>query len=323
MRCPSVWPIVKSQEYERIKYVWRCHFSVGGGVVAHAPTHLLAPFALSFIATSRIESLSLQRPRALTCLTRLTMCGIHAAISADAGRHRLSPGLDRRLRNRGPDHLGVVEAQLCSLCLTLTSTVLSLRGDHLAKQPLVDAESGSVLCWNGEAWKLGGKPVEGNDGEAVLSLLTAASRNLGNEDSVLDALRSIEGPFAFIFLDKNARRLYYGRDRLGRRSLLLKWGDEFLLSSIAEAPAEGWAEVEADGCYTIQLDGANSPRELMSIRHDWAQNKDLVSCCLEALSQATRSKNMPTEIRATYDIRYQVLAFSTPLFLLLLPPRLH
>ncbi|KKP03000.1 hypothetical protein THAR02_04879 [Trichoderma harzianum] len=209
------------------------------------------------------------------------MCGIHAAISANAGRHQLAPGLERRLRNRGPDHLGAVEVQLCSgessLHLTLTSTVLSLRGDHLAKQPLEDAESRSVLCWNGEAWKLGGKPVEGNDGEAVLALLTAASRSVNHEDSVLDALRSIEGPFAFIFLDKRAKKLYYGRDRLGRRSLLLKRGDEFLLSSITEAPAVGWAEVEADGCYTIRLDGENSPVELMPIRHDWDQNKELVS----------------------------------------------
>lgn len=215
-------------------------------------------------------------------LTRPTMCGIHAAISADADYHTLSPGLERRLRNRGPDHLGAVKTQLSrddesSLYLTLTSTVLSLRGDHLAKQPLVDDKSGSVLCWNGEAWKLGGKLVEGNDGEAVLSLLTAASSSQGKEDSVLDALRSIDGPFAFIFLDKKAKRLYYGRDRLGRRSLLLKRGDEFLLSSIAEAPAGGWSEVEADGCYTIQLREASSPRDLTPIRHDWDQDQALVS----------------------------------------------
>lgn len=172
-----------------------------------------------------------------------------------------------------------------SLYLTLTSTVLSLRGDHVARQPLVDADSGSVLCWNGEAWKLGSKPVEGNDGEAILSMLIAAGSNSpGSRDSVLDALRSIEGPFAFIFLDKKAKRLYYGRDRLGRRSLLLKRGEEFLLSSIAEAPAVGWAEVDADGCYTIQLSEANSPKDLMPVRHDWDQTEALVSD-LQVLSQ--------------------------------------
>lgn len=224
--------------------------------------------------------------------TRLTMCGIHAAISVDANYHKLSPGLEQRLRNRGPDHLGAVKTQLrrddaSSLYLTLTSTVLSLRGDHVARQPLVDEESGSVLCWNGEAWKLGGKPVEGNDGEAILSMLIAASsNNSGDKDSILDALRSIEGPFAFIFLDKKAKRLYYGRDRLGRRSLLLKREEDFLLSSIAEAPAVGWAEVEADGCYAIELSETGLPKDMMPVRHDWDQTEALVSS-LEVLSQVT------------------------------------
>lgn len=221
------------------------------------------------------------------------MCGIHAAISADSGYHKLSPGLEQRLRNRGPDHFGTIKTSLSqddasSLYLTLTSTVLSLRGDHVARQPLVDEESGSALCWNGEAWKIGGKPVDGNDGEAILAMLMAASSSSSssNKDGVLDALRSIEGPFTFIFLDKKAKRLYYGRDRLGRRSLLLKRGQEFLLSSIAEAPADVWAEVEADGCYTIQLSEANSPKDLMPARHDWDQSEALVSD-LEWLSQVT------------------------------------
>ncbi|GFP58009.1 asparagine synthetase domain-containing protein C4F6.11c [Trichoderma asperellum] len=218
------------------------------------------------------------------------MCGIHAAISVDANYHTLSPGLEQRLRNRGPDHLGAVKTQLCrddasSLYLTLTSTVLSLRGDHVARQPLVDEESGSVLCWNGEAWKLGGKPVEGNDGEAILSMLIAASsNNSGDKDSILDALRSIEGPFAFIFLDKKAKRLYYGRDRLGRRSLLLKREEDFLLSSIAEAPAVGWAEVEADGCYIIELSETGLPKDMMPVRHDWDQTEALVNVPYEETS---------------------------------------
>jgi asparagine synthetase B (glutamine-hydrolysing) len=117
-------------------------------------------------------------------------------------------------------------------------------------------------------------------------LITASSNSSGDRDSVLDALRSIEGPFAFIFLDKKAKRLCYGRDRLGRRSLLLKRGEEFLLSSIAEAPAVGWAEVEADGCYTIQLDETSSPKDLTPMRHDWDQTEALVSD-LEVLLQDT------------------------------------
>lgn len=211
------------------------------------------------------------------------MCGIHAVISSNAS-DRISSGLERCLINRGPDHTGTVQAQLDSdepdqpgLFLTFTSTVLSLRGDHVAKQPLTDPTSGSVLCWNGEAWGIRGEPVQGNDGEAVLALLIEASRSTADASGqILDALRAIEGPFAFIYLDKPAKRLYYGRDRLGRRSLLVKEGPPFALSSIAETPVEGWSEVEADGCYTLEL-GKAAGSEMVPVRHDWTPDTSMVS----------------------------------------------
>ena len=147
----------------------------------------------------------------------------------------------------------------------------------MAKQPLVDEPSGSILCWNGEAWKIGGELVRGNDGEAVLALLTEASRETKDDDGVLKALRTIEGPFSFIYFDKPVNRLYYGRDRLGRRSLLVTPGSPFSLSSIAETPVDGCSEVEADGCYTIQLDHGDLGTDLVPTRHDWANDTTLVS----------------------------------------------
>ncbi|PHH86332.1 hypothetical protein CDD83_10397 [Cordyceps sp. RAO-2017] len=209
------------------------------------------------------------------------MCGIHATISA-SGPCPISAGLQKRLRNRGPDHFGTVERLLDPgrgpLRVSLTSTVLSLRGDRVVRQPLVDAASGSVLCWNGEAWSVRGRPVEGNDGEALLAELAAVGGEAG-VDGVLDVLRAVEGPFAFVYLDVPAKRVYYGRDRLGRRSLLLERGEQaFSLSSVAEAPAAGWAEVEADGFYVLQLDATGrSPAELVPSRFAWAKDQTLVS----------------------------------------------
>lgn len=173
-----------------------------------------------------------------------------------------------------------MELPSCShpLFLTFTSTVLALRGDHVAKQPLVDEGTGSVLCWNGEAWKIQGKPVEGNDGEAVLRLLLEASRSEASHSAVIEALRAIEGPFAFMYLDKRASRIYYGRDRLGRRSLLYKQGETFSLSSIADVPADGWQEVEAEGIYDISLSQDAAPSALTRNRHSWAEDENLVSC---------------------------------------------
>ncbi|KPM43871.1 Asparagine synthetase domain-containing protein C4F6.11c [Neonectria ditissima] len=211
------------------------------------------------------------------------MCGIHAAISSSPNSS-ISAELIQCLAKRGPDHTGTAQTQVVcrdpdrgSLFLTFTSTVLSLRGDHVAKQPLVDDASGSILCWNGEAWGIRGEPVRGNDGEAALALLTEASRSAADSGGVLDALRAIEGPFAFFYFDKPAKRLYYGRDRLGRRSLLVKAGLPFALSSVADMPVEGWTEVEADGCYALELSEGDLPTDMVPTRYDWSHDPSLVS----------------------------------------------
>ncbi|KAI1129513.1 asparagine synthase-domain-containing protein [Nemania abortiva] len=192
------------------------------------------------------------------------MCGIHATIttSIDSG---LSSELRQSLINRGPDHFGQAQREIsCSdsdqkLRLYFTSTVLALRGDHIAKQPLEEnAGAGSVLCWNGEAWRMNGQPVSGNDGEAVFSALqsSTSSSTHDRETHIVDVLRSIEGPFAFAYYDSAASRVYYGRDRLGRRSLLIKHSSETgstTLSSIASVPTTGWEEVGSDGIWSVDL----------------------------------------------------------------------
>lgn len=190
------------------------------------------------------------------------MCGIHAAISKTVPP-LLSPYLRACLGNRGPDHIGQLAARISgtedadATFLTFTSTVLALRGDHLTEQPLIHPQTGSALCWNGEAWKISGLSVEGNDAEAILDLLCEASASAAeNVPTVLDVLLSIQGPFAFVYFDKPARKVYYGRDRLGRRSLLAlrsQDGSSLALSSIADTSDLRWEEVDADGVYVLDL----------------------------------------------------------------------
>ena len=221
------------------------------------------------------------------------MCGIHAVLCANkaaADAHQISPDLKRRLCNRGPDYYGQVERQCqCPTgngshgqdpnCWTLrfTSTVLALRGDHVTQQPLFDPGSDSVLCWNGEAWRIGGQVVAGNDGEAILDLLVKASAcSSSSEDPVLDVFRSIEGPFAFVYYHAPSQKVFFARDRLGRRSLMIS-NDEsagtLVISSIAEACDPSWKEVEPDGIYVLSLDGQGHvsleqpPRA--PVRRDW------------------------------------------------------
>ncbi|EPE09062.1 asparagine synthase [Ophiostoma piceae UAMH 11346] len=218
------------------------------------------------------------------------MCGIHAVIELirrdgsgctasnnTQNEITITDTLRRRLCSRGPDHLGHAAAEYTPshtrhrAALQFTSTVLALRGDGLTPQPFSDSASNNILCWNGEAWKLNAADVSGNDGRQLFDLLSSA-----DGDDVLQVLRSIDGPFAFVYYDQPAGRLYYGRDRLGRRSLLQQQRKDgrLSLSSVSDveagaagAASEPWTEVEADGIYVLNLE-ADGP--LKAQRHDWS-----------------------------------------------------
>ena len=191
-----------------------------------------------------------------------SMCGIffalsrHGHIAPDETTHAL-------LRNRGPDHTGLHQPVLSredgtELHATFLSTVLSLRGTDMVSQPLVDASTASVLCWNGEAWSIDGDAVAGNDSKLVFDRLlkACADTSRSSKSAVIELLSHIRGPYAIVFYDATNNHIYYGRDCLGRRSLLHKSTPDgaLVLSSVCDnATGEAWAEVEANGIYLVDL----------------------------------------------------------------------
>ncbi|KLU84680.1 hypothetical protein MAPG_03719 [Magnaporthiopsis poae ATCC 64411] len=201
------------------------------------------------------------------------MCGIHLAIQpASSALHPIDSLLRRRLRNRGPDHIGHVEARFADAILAFTSTVLALRGSTITTQPFHHTSSGSVLCWNGEAWKIDGRNVHGNDGAELFALFNQP------DTDILDTIRAIEGPFALVLFDKPSGQLFYARDRLGRRSLVTRRDEadgSLRLSSIPEEPDPSWVEVEADGIYVLDLNMLFSPSAPAPVRHPWVAVPDL------------------------------------------------
>ncbi|KAF1846415.1 uncharacterized protein K460DRAFT_286732 [Cucurbitaria berberidis CBS 394.84] len=196
------------------------------------------------------------------------MCGIfcslscHGYVAPDASTQQL-------LQSRGPDHIGLHQTLIkplqvrdeetsSQLHATFLSTVLSLRGSTVVAQPLIDEATGSVLCWNGEAWSIHGEVVTGNDSKIVLAqlLATCTSSPDASKRAIINLLSSIRGPYAFVFYDATSRCLYYGRDCLGRRSLLKKSAPDgtLILSSVCDnASGEAWTEVEADGIYIVNF----------------------------------------------------------------------
>ncbi|KAK5100577.1 hypothetical protein LTS08_005328 [Lithohypha guttulata] len=151
------------------------------------------------------------------------MCGIYCCISA-RGHCELDPEDARILGRRGPDalttHKTTITTDTHVWHLTFTASVLALRGAQVQVQPIVDQPSGSILCWNGEAWNFDGQPVPDNDTHFISTILFEACKHSSDvEGDVLKVLSKISGPYAFVFYDAKSLKLYFGRDALGRRSL--------------------------------------------------------------------------------------------------------
>lgn len=197
------------------------------------------------------------------------MCGIFFALSQ---RSYITPSPEElmQLKRRGPDSYNIIRRKLQSesstttIYLTICASVLSLRGHGITEQPLEDPASGSVFAWNGEGWNLNGHTIEDNDAEKIFKSLMIATRRHASINSescevdelhcnrIVDVIRSIRGPYAFVFFDAVRQNVYFARDRLGRRSLLWMAGRDgsLVFSSLSHnSQVSTWNDVDADGIY--------------------------------------------------------------------------
>lgn len=229
--------------------------------------------------------------------TPVSMCGIFFSLST-AGPVLPTEETSDLLRQRGPDsfrvhnvhrdiqiHDSKDDGQILKTVpahLTFISTVLSLRGDHVHAQPLVDKESQSVLCWNGEAWKAAGEPVQDNDTELIFQLfLQAAKPSSASGDAVqrlADLISSISGPFSFVFYDAFSSKLFFSRDCLGRRSLLHGTDENgsLKLCSLCDGTSSTvFEEVDTNGVHMIDLTVPGTATAYNIQTLPWSNDKDL------------------------------------------------
>lgn len=178
------------------------------------------------------------------------MCGIFCQLappSAGAEPHRR---LRDNLRRRGPDSGRDAAFAGAGYRCVCSAHVLHMRG-ALTLQPLRDA-AGNALLWNGEVF--GGVAVGPAENDAAVVSRTLGS--CGAPSEVLAALAAVRGPWAFVYHQGAADSLWFGRDVLGRRSLLWAWAAGTLtLSSVAAqtAGADPWKEVPAVGVFRVDL----------------------------------------------------------------------
>lgn len=146
--------------------------------------------------------------------------------------------------------------------LTFAGSLLQLRGRDPVSTPLYDDNS-NILVWNGEVFGGLDVPIGGSDSHALFHALTTAE-----PASIPQVLSGLRGPWAIVFWHAATSTLWFGRDVLGRRSLLIKWPqgpqDPFLLSSLVpldpEVPLTGYCDV-VPGLYCIDLSSVLSKVE--------------------------------------------------------------
>ena len=148
------------------------------------------------------------------------MCGIAGIVTRQAAvSDDMLAGLVDGIRHRGPDDRGsfVSPDGTCALGHTRLAILdLSVAG----RQPMLDETTGNAIVFNGEIYNFATlrRACEANgylfrshsDTEVILALYGRYG---------FDCLRFLRGMFAFAIWDERQRRLFFARDRLGKKPL--------------------------------------------------------------------------------------------------------
>eukprot|EP00737_Agarophyton_chilense_P004263 gb/GEZJ01005280.1/.p1 GENE.gb/GEZJ01005280.1/~~gb/GEZJ01005280.1/.p1 ORF type:complete len:578 (+),score=54.98 gb/GEZJ01005280.1/:1002-2735(+) len=159
----------------------------------------------------------------------------------------------QHLERRGPDYQNTEVISIDAKCtLQLTQTTLSLRGSQKA----ADSFKGkNRLLYNGELY--GGIFIDEDDSDTqiLLNYLNDKTSTHALEPEILDVLK---GPWTIIYWHSHSKRLYFARDCIGRRSLLMQVlpGKKIVLTSVApEHDTYGFVEVPPAGVAYIDVSG--------------------------------------------------------------------
>ncbi|KAF5280414.1 hypothetical protein FQR65_LT03223 [Abscondita terminalis] len=175
------------------------------------------------------------------------MCGIFCACKHTTRKDELEPlyeTIRRILNRRGPDYQSSETVNNANHTLLCAASVLWTQGEKLTKQPIID--NSSVFIYNGDLF--GGRIPKCNEGDTIV-LHRILKKSIDTK-----ALKTVEGPYSFIYLDKEQSKLYFGRDPFGRRSLLIAYKDHTLiLTSVAKKSKFNYIELPAIGVFIYDL----------------------------------------------------------------------
>ncbi|KAI0036656.1 asparagine synthase-domain-containing protein [Vararia minispora EC-137] len=203
----------------------------------------------------------------------------------------------RRSHHPGPDAQRTHTINLSGpdgrdLSVYCYSSELLLRGDALIVQPHINPTTGDTLCWNGEA-SFPMYPqisIRENDGARLFAALGA----LPDPALIPTILGKVEGPYALAYFHNGSRRLFFGRDPLGRRSLLMhaptKQAPYFFLSSASAGERVGYevAELDTHCFYELDLGALLGATDFICVQRRTGSH------CLQAIP-ARVNRTLPSE----------------------------
>ncbi|GLB36358.1 putative asparagine synthase [Lyophyllum shimeji] len=202
------------------------------------------------------------------------MCGICFSLRWGDADNEQFEDLSRKLQvanaARGPDAQGLHKAYVkpavdpsSHLVLEFYASELRLRGEGAVVQP--HEKDDDVLCWNGEIFDGMDISPEENDGARLFEQL----RRLDTPGQIRDLFASIEGPYAFVYYQASSQRLFFARDPLGRRSLLIHKPSPaspyFLLASVSAGadPRYEFDELSTEHIYCLDIHRITRADELI------------------------------------------------------------
>ncbi|KAK3918746.1 Asparagine synthetase domain-containing protein 1 [Frankliniella fusca] len=231
------------------------------------------------------------------------MCGIFCSLSSDDDTqpaHVLKSCLTNLL-SRGPDCSSSALFRLESgHVLELFASVLQTQGKDLCPQPYnVD---GNILCWNGDVF---GGPLEKEIVSQKQSDTAVVAKHLSEcvlqGSSPVEVFSTITGPYSFIYYNRHNNTLWFGRDPVGRHSLLISFSANplhFCVSSVAHSSVPNCIEVPTVGIFEIDLNTFCTPNGLYILLHSWCEMEE------EQITDYCKDIPIPVIKKCTADFQY-------------------
>jgi len=209
---------------------------------------------------------------------------------------------DLALARRGPDGNGTVKLASCGcgcVAVTVQNSVLQLRGEEKIRVPLHRKDTKNVIAFNGEIFgSTGGEAPAESDTIWLLTRLDAAD---GDATMITNTFSSLRGPWCAVYWHHTTRHLWFAKDVLGRRSLLIGFSSarKGLVSIASVAPLEArqsgeeWIDCPP-GIYSIDYSSLSFEcKQSMESRINWKHHawSDKLSSTLFFLRRTMPARN--------------------------------